>query len=139
MDDANLPNLISLPYYGFLDAEDALYLKTRARILSRKNPFYFSGTRLSGVGSPHTPKDMVWPLALIVQAITSTLQTDFDSSISNLISSDFGITGLHESVNVDDPSKFTRSDFGWPNAMFLEMALNRWNGFPPLPKVSVEK
>lgn len=135
MDDANLPSLLSLPYYGFLDAGDALYVTTRARMLSPKNPFYFSGSMIRGIGSPHTPKDMVWPLSLITQALTSTTPADFDFALKNLIASDFGGSGLHESVHVNDPSKFTRADFGWPNAMFVEMALNRWNGFAELPRV----
>lgn len=135
VDDANLPNLMSLPYYGFLDESDPLYQTTRARILSSKNIYYYSGSLITGVGSPHTPKDMVWPLGLLSQALTSTITGDFDFALQNLINSNHGSTGLHESVHINDASRFTRSDFGWPNAMFVEMALNRWNGMEELPKV----
>lgn len=135
VDDANLPSLMSLPYYGFLSVHESLYQTTRARLLSPKNPYYFSGSLITGIGSPHTPKNMVWPLSLIAQALTSTSQADFDFALQNLINSNYGTSGLHESVNVDDASNFTRSDFGWPNAMFVEMALNRWNQVPELPRV----
>lgn len=135
MDDANLPSLMSLPIYGFVDVHDPIYQATRARNLSPENPFYFVGKLISGIGSPHTPKNMVWPLSLLSQAITSTTEESFNFALDNLIKSDYGKTGLHESVHVDNASKFTRADFGWPNAMFVEMALNHWNGLPELPKV----
>jgi len=135
VDDANLPSLLSLPYYGFLSANDPLYQTTRARLLSAKNPYYYSGKTVTGIGSPHTPKNMVWPLGLITQALTATVSTDFDFALQNLVNSSFGTSGLHESVNVDDASVFTRADFGWPNAMFVEMALNKWNGYAELPRV----
>lgn len=136
MDDANHPSLMSLPIYGYLDAKDPLYQTTRARSLTPKNPFYFAGEFIAGIGSPHTPRDMVWPLSLIAQAMTSITPEDFERSIQNLIRSSYGSTGLHESVHVNNPAKFTRADFGWPNAMFVELALTRWNGFKELPKVT---
>lgn len=135
MDDANLPSLMSLPIYGYLDAKDPLYQTTRARSLTTKNPFYFAGEVLAGIGSPHTPRDMVWPLSLLAQAMTSTTSADFDIAIRNLIRSSYGTSGLHESVHVNNPAKFTRADFGWPNAMFIELALTKWNSFKELPKV----
>jgi uncharacterized protein len=138
MDDANLPSLLSLPYYGFVDLEDNLYQATRLRILSSKNPFYFTGSSLRGIGSPHTPKNMVWPLSLITEAITSTSLNAFDFALKMLINSNHGSSGLHESVDVNNPARFTRADFGWPNAMYVEMALTTWNGFSELPKVATK-
>ncbi len=138
MDDANLPSLLTLPYYGFVDSRDELYQRTRARMLSPKNPFYFAGKIFRGIGSPHTPRDMVWPLSLISEAVTSLTSSGFEDAIVRLISSDYGSSGLHESVDVNDPTKFTRADFGWPNAMFVELALTHWNHFPEIPKVSTK-
>jgi meiotically up-regulated gene 157 (Mug157) protein len=44
MDDANIPNLMSLPYLGFVDKHDELYVNTRNAILdSNQNPYFFSG------------------------------------------------------------------------------------------------
>merc|ERR1712232_1503894 len=43
-DDANVPSLLSLPYLGYTTANSSVYLDTRAMLLSRTNPWYFSGT-----------------------------------------------------------------------------------------------
>ncbi len=34
MDDANVPSLLSLPYLGFVDKNDEIYLNTRRALLS---------------------------------------------------------------------------------------------------------
>src|SRR5690606_35792271 len=41
MDDANVPSLLALPYLGAVDVNDEVYQRTRAFILSEKNPFFF--------------------------------------------------------------------------------------------------
>ena len=45
---------------------------TRRFVLSDRNPYFFRGKYAQGDGSPHTPHGYVWPLALIVQALTSS-------------------------------------------------------------------
>eukprot|EP01042_Synura_sphagnicola_P017861 gene17861-22587_t len=72
MDDANVPSLLSLPYLGFCAKDDPLYLRTRAAVLSDRNPYYSAGKVLRGVGSPHSGLGTVWPIALMMQALTST-------------------------------------------------------------------
>lgn len=56
MDDANIPSLLSLSLIGFLPQNDTIYQNTRKLILSRDNPYYFSGPRGSGIGGPHVSK-----------------------------------------------------------------------------------
>ena len=63
MDDANVPSLLSMPYLGTIDRSDPLYLRTRKFVLSKSNPYYFSGISGHGVGSPHTGRDRIWPIA----------------------------------------------------------------------------
>jgi meiotically up-regulated gene 157 (Mug157) protein len=53
MDDANSPSLLSLPLFGFTTIDDPIYQRTRNLILSKRNPYYFSGTKAKGVGGPH--------------------------------------------------------------------------------------
>merc|ERR1719442_345662 len=52
MDDANMPNLLWLPYLGYDDPE-GLYEATRRFVLSGENQNFFSGENASGLGSQH--------------------------------------------------------------------------------------
>jgi meiotically up-regulated gene 157 (Mug157) protein len=56
---------------GFVKASDEIYKSTRSYVLSTKNPFYFRREPFKGEGSSHTPRDYIWPLALIVEILTS--------------------------------------------------------------------
>ena len=53
MDDANIPSLLSLPYLGYMDKHDPLYVNTRKFLLSDNNPYFFKGAAGEGVGGPH--------------------------------------------------------------------------------------
>ncbi len=70
MDDANIPNLTTLPYLDWCSTFDPTYLATRSFTLSKQNPWYFSGRYGSGLGSPHTPVGFLWPLGIIGRALT---------------------------------------------------------------------
>jgi meiotically up-regulated gene 157 (Mug157) protein len=133
MDDANVPSLLSIPYLGY-PADEAIYANTRRFVLSSDNPYYFSGKSARGIGSPHTPKGYVWPLALVMQGLTSQDPKELDDVLSQLRASDTGDHLLHESFDPDDPTKFTRSNFGWACSLFAELVLNRVLGYTsPLP------
>jgi len=125
MDDANLPSLLSIPYIGYLPAADPIYLSTRRFVLSARNPYYYTGKAASGVGSPHTPPGYVWPLALVVQALTSGDPAEIERVLGMIAASDTGDHRLHESFNANDPSRYTREDFAWPNALYAELVLTR--------------
>jgi uncharacterized protein len=125
MDDANVPSLLSIPYFGYLPKTSSLYQATRKFVLSPRNPYFFTGKYAQGVGSPHTPKGYVWPLALCVQALTSTNDTEVDRVFGYIAASDVGDHRLHESFNANWPEAYTRQDFAWPNAMYAELVLAR--------------
>jgi len=121
MDDANVPSLLAIPYFGYQQVSDPRYQRTRAFVLSEQNPYFFSGTYARGVGSPHTPKGWVWPMALVVQALTSQDDAETKLVLGYLSASEIGDDLLHESFNPNDPTQFTRSDFAWPNALYMEL------------------
>jgi meiotically up-regulated gene 157 (Mug157) protein len=156
MDDANVPSLLSAPYTGY-PVDGDVYAATRRFILSDANPTYFTGTtvngqKMSGVGSPHflsytrgniwvqgsmlanpVPPNMIWPLAQVMQGLTATDRTEQFNVLKMILASDPGDHRLHESFFPDDPTIFTRSDFGWPNALFAEFVLTTVMGRQPLP------
>jgi meiotically up-regulated gene 157 (Mug157) protein len=123
-DDANVPSLLSAPYIGYTTANDPNYRNTRAFLLSQDNPSYFSGSVARGIGSYHTPDHWVWPLALIMEGLTATSGNERQDVLAQLLASDPGDHLLHESFDPDDPRRYTRADFGWPNALFSEFVLN---------------
>ena len=49
MDEPGYPSLISLPFIGFCTAENEIFINTKKRILSEKNPYYITGLCGSGV------------------------------------------------------------------------------------------
>jgi uncharacterized protein len=133
MDDANVPSLLSIPYLGYARPDDPIYLNTRKFIFSPDNPYFFSGKVAQGVGSPHTPAGRIWPLALVMEGLTSTDPAEVSAVLTELRASDLGDHLLHESFDVDDPTKYTRSNFGWPCSLFSELVLDRVMGETPLP------
>jgi hypothetical protein len=125
MDDANIPSLLSIPYFGYLPKTSSLYLATRKFALSDRNPYFFRGKYAQGIGSPHTPHGYVWPLALCVQALTATDDAEVNRVFSWIAASDVGDHRLHESFNADWPEAYTREDFAWPNALYAQLVLAR--------------
>ena len=121
MDDANVPSLLSAPYVGYVDVRDPIYQSTRAFVLSPSDPYYYEGRDASGIGSAHTPRGYVWPLSLIVEALTSVDPAEKARVLGYLANSDTGSHVLHESFDPNNPRHYTRSDFAWPNALFTEL------------------
>ena len=118
MDDANVPGLLSIPYIGYAAKDDPIYLNTRKFVLSKNNPYYFEGKAASGVGSPHTPKNYVWHIALIIQALTSTDEKEIGAIRQILKNTTAGTGFMHEGFDCDDPGKFTRDWFAWANTLY---------------------
>ena len=120
MDDANVPSLLSLPYLGCISADDPVYRNTRRMLLSPENPYYYEGKCCRGIGSPHTPKDHVWPISLCVQGLTSDDPEEIRVLFEMLVNMDGGTFLMHEGVHKDDPMRFTRPWFAWANSIFCE-------------------
>ena len=134
MDDANVPSLLSLPYLGSVTPTDPVYLNTRKLILSDDNPYYFRGKVAEGVGGPHVGINMIWPLAIIMRALTSSDDREIADCLKTLLRTHAGTGFMHESFDKDEPTKFTRSWFAWANTLFGELVLHLHASKPELLK-----
>lgn len=124
MDDPNVPSLLSLPYLEYVDSDDEVYQNTRKLILSEWNSFFAHGKVACGETSPHVGVcDKFWPMATIIQAMTSKDEQEIRSCLSTLKKTHAGTYFMHESVHVDDPNRFTRHWFSWANSLFGELIL----------------
>ncbi|GGA41697.1 glycoside hydrolase family 125 protein [Paenibacillus physcomitrellae] len=121
MDDAGTPGLMSIPYIGYVTADDPIYQNTRRFALSFDNPFYFEGKFAKGIGSPHTPGGYVWHMALAMQAMTSTDDEEIKALIDTLIDTDAGTGYMHEGFHPDNPADFSRPWFAWSNSLFAAL------------------
>lgn len=124
MDDANIPSLLSLPLLAGTSLDVDLYRNTREFILSHDNPYFFSGIRASGVGSQHTPKNHVWPIAMSVEALTSPSNEKKLKTLDILESTDAGTGNMHEAFNVDRPEEFSRAWFSWADMTYVQLVLD---------------
>lgn len=123
MDDANVPSLIALPYLGLTDRNDPVYRNTRNLVWSEDNPYFFKGKAAEGIGGPHIGYDMIWPMSIIMRAMTSTDDEEIRWCIKTLRDTDAGTGFMHETFHKDDPANFTRSWFAWANTLFGELVL----------------
>lgn len=131
-DDANVPNLLALPYLGGVDSDDAIYANTRRFVWSEYNPYFFKGSYFEGIGGHHIGTDMIWPMSLIMKALTAQDDKELQQCIQMLQKTHAGTGFMHESFHKDDPKKFTRSWFAWANTLFGELLWKTFNEKPYL-------
>jgi meiotically up-regulated gene 157 (Mug157) protein len=127
MDDANVPSLLSIPYLGYTDCENAIYQNTRNFILSKDNPCFYEGKYGKGIGSPHTPNGYIWHIALIMQGLTSDCIEEIDEIMKMILSTDADTGYMHEGFNCNNPKEYTRDWFAWANSLFSEFAIKYVN------------
>lgn len=132
MDDSNVPSLLALPYFSEVNASDPVYRNTRRFLLSNSNPYFFKGKAGEGIGSPHTLVDNIWPIGIIIRALTSSDDAEIRHCLSMLQTTHAGTGFMHESFNKDDASKFTRKWFAWANTIFGELILKLYREKPHL-------
>lgn len=133
MDDANIPNLLTLPFLGVVPRFDPTYVNTRRFSLSPDNPYWYRGTYAAGLGSPHTRTGWVWPLGILGQALTAATIGEVDESLAELRALDGGSGLFYESIDPNYPWHFTRSEFGWANAVYAELIFRCVAGLPVAP------
>ena len=127
MDDANVPNLISIPYLGYKNYNDPIYQNTRKFLLSESNPYFLRGKFAEGISSPHTGFGKIWHLGIIMRAMTSQNNAEIKNCLSMLKKTHAETGFMHESFNPDNPKEYTRDWFAWANTILGEMILKIYN------------
>lgn len=123
MDDANVPSLLAMSYLGY-EGDREVSANTRRFLLSEANPFYFKGCKAAGIGSPHTPSNYIWHIAMAVQGLTSASKEEKLEILETMAATTGGKGVMHEGFCCEDDSKFTRAWFSWANAMYTELFLD---------------
>ena len=103
IDDANVPSLLSLPYISDVSPDDPVYRNTRRFVLSQDNPYFFRGAAAEGIGGPHIGPDYIWPMSIVMRAMTSSDDDEIASCLRWLQQTDAGTGFMHESFHKDDP------------------------------------
>ena len=123
MDDANVPSLLAMSYLGY-KGEPEVSQNTRRFLLSEANPFYFKGAKAAGIGSPHTPSNYIWHIAMAIQGLTIETREEKLEILQTMAATTGGKGVMHEGFCCEDDSKFTRAWFSWANAMYAELFLD---------------
>lgn len=132
MDDANVPSLLAAPYLGYCSMKDAIYQNTRKLIWSDNNPYFFKGKAGEGVGGPHVGLNYIWPMSIIMKALTTDDTDEIRICIKQLRDTDGGTGFMHESFHSENAADFTRSWFAWVNTLFGELILKTIRERPEL-------
>ena len=104
--------------------------------LCHGNPYYFVGRAAAGLGSghqshglrnlnygPQCDADCIWPLGLVMEAMTSGSAAREREILCLLLETTDGQFLMHEGFNADLPSHYNRDQFGWANALFASWVL----------------
>ncbi|TVP95508.1 MAG: glycoside hydrolase family 125 protein [Acholeplasmatales bacterium] len=137
-DIANIPNLLSAPWLGYVPQDDPTYQNTRAFVLSSHNPYFHEGTYARGIGDPHDivwrtrPHDdypVPWHLGLVMQAMTTDDPDEIRLMVDYMVNTTAGTYVMHEGFYANNPNIYSRDWFTWPNALFAHVYLTEIIGF----------
>ncbi|KAH7319794.1 hypothetical protein B0I35DRAFT_478108 [Stachybotrys elegans] len=124
MDDANLPSLLSIPHLGYENSSSTVYQNTRKFVLSTANPYYAWGPVLNATGGPHLGPGRGWPMAVIMQIMTSDDDDEIENGIRQLLGSTGSLGLIHETVSSHNEHQWSRPWFAWANGLFGQMILD---------------
>ena len=130
MDDANVPSLMSLAYLDSQMSSDPIYKNTRNFLLSDYNPYFLRGKYAEGQASPHTGKEKIWPMGIILRAMTSSDDNEIIKCLEALKATHADTGFMHEAFHKDNPKDFNREWFAWANTLFGELIIKIHNERP---------
>lgn len=76
----------------------------------------------------------VWPLGLIMEALTSNNPVREREILCLLIRTDDAQRYMHEGFNMNNPTEYNRDLFGWANSLFASWVLSS-SGLRELPLI----
>lgn len=132
MDDANTPGLLGLPYLECCDRTDPVYQNTRRFVLSASNSYFFRGKAAEGIGGPHIGLGYIWPMSILLRALTSDAEDEVRLCLRMLRDTTGGTGFMHEAFQKDNAADFTRPWFSWGNSLFGELVLRVVERWPAL-------
>ena len=123
MDDSNVPSLMAAPYLGYCAPDDPTYLATRRTLLSDENPYYYEAST-----SRHRLATYAATICVAHRAVhrgDDQRQQGFQGAYSRPSRGHRRRYASHaRSIDVDDPTKYTREWFSWSNMMFCELVMD---------------
>lgn len=138
MDDANVPSLMSLAYLSAHNSTDEIYKNTRKFLLSDSNPYFLKGKYAVGQASPHTGKDKIWPMGIILRAMTSQDREEIVYCLKMLKSTHSNTGFMHEAFNKDNPDDYNRKWFSWANTLFGELIIKIYHENPEILELNFD-
>ena len=66
---------------------------------------------------------MIWPMSILMRALTSTDEAEIRQCLRWLRDTTAGTGFMHESFQKDDAKEFTRPWFAWANTLYGELIL----------------
>ncbi|MGH8184709.1 MAG: glycoside hydrolase family 125 protein, partial [Rhodanobacteraceae bacterium] len=75
-------------------------------------------------GGPHEGLRMIWPMSIMIRALTSDDDATIRQCLHWLATTDASTGFMHEAFDQDDPSHYTRAWFAWANSLFGELIVD---------------
>jgi meiotically up-regulated gene 157 (Mug157) protein len=134
LDNANIPSLLSIPYLGYAYNKE-IYENTKRFIFSTDNPSYRKGWNnftgdIEGVGSDHIHHILnridsnVWPMSIIMKGLVSDEANEKVKLVHQLLNASASTGWMHESFDINDPNRFSRPWFCWPDSLLAELIMS---------------